>query len=47
MNALTTQVKTKYAAEQKNGTKSWDALNINIKTAILMVVKEDSTCMTN
>ncbi len=47
MDALTTQVKTKYAAEKKNGTKTWAALNINIKTAILMVVKEDSTCLAN
>ena len=34
MNLEVADIKTKYAAQKMNGTKSWTDLNVNIKTAV-------------
>ena len=43
MSQLVTTVKSKYVAEKANGTRNWSNININIKTALGMVLKEDKS----
>lgn len=39
MNRLISQIKSKYLAQQMSGTLQWADININIKTALLEVIK--------
>lgn len=34
-----TNIKNKYLTEKKNGTKNWADINVNIKTALNMILK--------
>lgn len=45
MNLLLNDIKSKYSAQRMNGTKSWTEININIKTAVAQVIKEDQLLM--
>jgi len=45
MNILVAEIQAKYAAQKVNNTKSWADLNVNIKTAVCEVVKEDKTLL--
>ena len=45
MSILTNQIKTKYATQKMNGTIAWSDMNINIKTAVCEVIKEDKTLL--
>ena len=45
MNNLLTQIKTKYASEKISTSKSWADINVNIRTAISEVMKEDKTLL--
>jgi hypothetical protein len=46
MSQLYTNVKSKYLTEKANGTRTWANLNVNIKTALGMVLKEDKSLLT-
>jgi hypothetical protein len=41
MNLLVNDIKNRYADQKMNNTLSWADMNINIKTAVLEVIKED------
>ena len=41
MNLLVTDIKNRYVDQKMNNTLSWPDMNINIKTAVLEVIKED------
>ena len=48
MTKLNTQVKTAYEADRdSSNTSAWDAININIRTAILQKLKANKTMVRN
>lgn len=47
MTQLVSSIKTKYTAEKITGTRTWADLNINVKTAVSEIIKEDKSLLSS
>jgi hypothetical protein len=45
MNRLLTEIKAKYASEKLTTSKVWTDINVNVRTAVSEVIKEDKTLL--